>query len=179
MKNFVFTFFVLLVSFSTSAQKFGYIDTDFILKKIPAYKEALVEIDGLSIDHQKKIDKMYFQVDSMVNALQLEEPLLTDHQKEKRQGAIDYKEIEIKKYQTEIFGFEGEIWLKRQELIAPIQNDIYTSIQKIAKKYKLSFVFDKAGDLVILYANPIHDYTDYVLEDLGYGDKKDTLEIDK
>jgi outer membrane protein len=179
MRNFILSSLLLLLAFSVSAQKFGYVDTDYILKKVPAYKEALVEIDGLSIEHQKKIDKMYLQVDSMVNAFQLEEPLLTDHQKEKRQTSIDEKENEIKMYQTDVFGYEGEIWLKRQELIRPIQDDIYTSIQKIAKKYKLSFVFDKAGDLVILYANPIHDYTDYVLEDLGYGDKKDTLEIDK
>ena len=122
---------------------------------------------------------MFLQVDSMVNALKLEEPLLTDDQKEKRQKAIDEKEAEIKDYQTKIFGYEGEIWLKRQELIRPIQDDIYTSISKVAKKYKLQFVFDKAGDLVILYANPVHDYTDYVLEDLGLGNPKDTLEVDK
>ncbi len=179
MRNLLITALALFTVFTVHAQKFGYVDTDFILKKIPAYKEALMEIDNLSIDQQKNIDKMYLQVDSMVNALQLEEPLLTDHQKQKRQALITVKEEEIKKLQTDVFGYDGEIWLKRQDLIAPIQNDIYTSITKVAKKHKLSFVFDKAGDLVILYANPIHDYTDYVLEDLGLGDKKDTLEVDK
>ena len=179
MRKFTITLFVLLTALAVNAQKFGYVDTDFILKKIPAYKEALIEIDGLSIEQQKRIDKMYLQVDSMVNALQLEEPLLTDHQKKKRQTVITEKEEAIKKLQTDVFGYEGEIWLKRQDLIRPIQNDIYTSISKVAKKHKLSFVFDKAGDLMILYANPIHDYTDYVLEDLGFGDKKDTLEVDK
>ncbi len=173
---FIFFFVTSLVTFS---QKFGYVDTDYILTKVPEYKAAILEIDQLSIEHQKKIDKMFLQVDSMVNALKLEEPLLTDDQKEKRQKAIDEKEAEIKDYQTKIFGYEGEIWLKRQELIRPIQDDIYTSISKVAKKYKLQFVFDKAGDLVILYANPVHDYTDYVLEDLGLGNPKDTLEVDK
>ena len=171
--------FSVLISLSVYAQKFGYVDTEYILTKVPGYKEALIEIDQLSIEQQKKIDKMYLQVDSMVNALQLEEPLLTDHQKDKRQTKINDKGSQIKKFQTDIFGYEGEIWLKRQELIRPIQDDIYTSITKVAKKNKLSFVFDKAGDMVILYANPIHDYTDYVLEDLGLGDEKDTLEIDK
>ena len=179
MRNIVFGALIFLTALSVHAQKFGYVDTEFILTKIPAYKEALIEIDQLSVEQQKKIDKMYLQVDSMVNSFQLEEPLLTDHQKAKRQTKIDEKEVQIKKFQTDIFGYEGEIWLKRQELIRPIQDDIYTSISKVAKKNKLSFVFDKAGDMVILYANPIHDYTDYVLEDLGYGDKKDTLEIDK
>lgn len=178
MKPLVFGLLLLTVQ-SLFSQKFGYVDTDYILTKVPAYKEAILEIDQLSIDHQMKIDKMFLQVDSMINALQLEEPLLTDDQKQKRQDAIDEKEIEIKDYQTKIFGYEGEIWLKRQELIRPIQDDIYTSISKVAKKYKLQFVFDKAGDLVILYANPVHDYTDYVLEDLGLGDPKDTLDIDK
>jgi outer membrane protein len=179
MRRLLFLCFALFVSCTSWSQKFGYVDTEFILTKVPEYKEALMEIDQLSIEQQKKIDKMYLQVDSMVNALQLEEPLLTDHQKEKRQAKIDEKELKIKTFQTDVFGYEGEIWLKRQELIRPIQDDIYTSITKVAKKNKLSFVFDKAGDMVILYANPIHDYTDYVLEDLGYGDKKDTLEIDK
>jgi len=179
MKKLIVLVAVTLASLTVQAQKFGYVDTEYILTKVPAYKEALIEIDQLSILQQKKIDKMYLQVDSMVNALQLEEPLLTDHQKTKRQLQIDEKEAEIKKFQTDIFGYEGEVWLKRQELIRPIQDDIYTSITKVAKKNKLSFVFDKAGDMVILYANPIHDYTDYVLEDLGLGDDKDTLEIDK
>lgn len=179
MKNLILTILSLATFFSLNAQKFGYVDTEYILTKVPEYKEALIEIDGLSIEHQKKIDKMFLQVDSMINALQLEEPLLTDHQKEKRQTKITVKQEDIKGYQTKIFGYEGEIWLKRQELIRPIQDDIYTSISKVAKKNKLQFVFDKAGDLVILYANPIHDYTDYVLEDLGLGDPKDTLEVDK
>ena len=178
MRSLVFGLLLVAVQ-SLFSQKFGYVDTDYILTKVPAYKEAILEIDQLSIDHQMKIDKMFLQVDSMINALQLEEPLLTDDQKQKRHDAIDDKEKEIKDYQTNIFGYEGEIWLKRQELIRPIQDDIYTSISKISKKYKLQFVFDKAGDLVILYANPVHDYTDYVLEDLGLGDPKDTLDIDK
>ena len=179
MRKVLFIVFSLFICLTGNCQKFGYVDTEYILTKIPEYKEALIEIDQLSIEQQKKIDKMYLQVDSMVNAFQLEEPLLTDHQKGKRQIKIDEKEVEIKTFQTDIFGYEGEIWLKRQELIRPLQDDIYTSITKVAKKNKLSFVFDKAGDMVILYANPIHDYTDYVLEDLGYGDKKDILDIDK
>ncbi|MDB4835296.1 OmpH family outer membrane protein [Cyclobacteriaceae bacterium] len=175
--------FSFLIAFSITAtiqaQKFGYVDTDYILTKVPEYKEAILEIDKLSIEHQKKIDLMFLQVDSMVNTFQLEEPLLTDDQKDKRQAAIDAKEKEIKKYQTDVFGYEGEIWLKRQDLITPIQNRIFTSITKVAKKHKLQMVFDKAGDLVILYANPVHDYTDYVLEDMGLGNPKDVLEVDK
>ena len=177
--RFLLVGFFVLISSWCSAQKFGYIDTDFILTKVPAYKEAILEIDQLSVEHQIKIDRMFLQVDSMLNAFKLEEPLLTDDQKKKRQIAIDEKETEIKKYQTNVFGYEGEIWLKRQDLIRPIQDEIYTSISKIAKKYKLQFVFDKAGDLVILYANPVHDYTDYVLEDMGFGNPKDRLDIDK
>ncbi len=104
MKNLILTILSLATFFSLNAQKFGYVDTEYILTKVPEYKEALIEIDGLSIEHQKKIDKMFLQVDSMINALQLEEPLLTDHQKEKRQTKITGKQDGIQEYQTKNFG---------------------------------------------------------------------------
>ena len=175
----LFLFFAVLVSLTCYSQKFGYIDTEHILTKMPDYKEAILEIDNLSIEQQKKIDKMYYQVDSMLNALLLDEPLLTDDQKEKRQAKIDEREKEIQEFQTKTFGYEGEIWLKRQELIKPIQDEIYTAVEKVAKKQKLHFIFDKAGDLLILYANPVHDYTDFVLDELGLGDERDKAEVDK
>jgi outer membrane protein len=178
MKFFLF-FFLTIFSLLLFSQKFGYVDTEHILLKMPGYKEAIIEIDNLSIEQQKKIDKKYVQVDSMLNALLLDEPLLTDDQKDKRQTIIDDKEKEIQTFQTKTFGYEGEIWLKRQELIKPIQDEIYTAVEKIAKKQKLHFIFDKAGDLLILYANPVHDYTDFVLEELGLGDTDDVLDVDK
>ena len=96
--------------------------------------------------------------------------------KEKRLEEIEVEEKKIKEYQKKIFGFEGLIFLKRQELIEPIQDKVYEVVKKVAKAHKLQIIFDKAGDLTMIYASPVHDYTDYVLESLNLGDKLDTVD---
>ena len=87
--------------------------------------------------------------------------------KKKRQNAIAEQEKEVREYQKRIFGFEGQLFRKRQELIKPVQDEVYDAIEKVAKQKQLQIVFDKSGGLVMLYTNPVHDYTEYVLEALG------------
>ncbi len=168
-----------LVSFLTYSQKFGIVDTELILDQIPEYKKAQQEIEKISLEEQKKIEKMHHSLDSMVRVFQREEVLLTEEMKNTRKVAISKKENEIKEYQKKIFGYEGRIFLKRQELIQPIQNKVYGAIETVAKKQKLQVIFDKSGDLTIIYANKVHDYTDLVLEILSLGDPKDTIDNKK
>jgi outer membrane protein len=92
---------------------------------------------------------------------------LTEAAKKKRQDEILKKEQEIKAYQNKIFGFEGQLFKKRQELTKPVQDQVFEAIERVAKKKQLAIVFDKAGDLTMLYTNPVHDYTEFVLEELG------------
>lgn len=165
-----YLFFVILLLFITNisfAQKFGYVDSEFILSKMPAYKNAQQEIDKLSANWQKDIEGMYQNIDKMYKAYQAEEVLLTDEMKKKRQNEIVEKEKEVKEYQKKVFGFEGSVFKKRQELIKPVQDEVYDAIEKVAKKRQLQIVFDKSSELVMLYTNPVHDYTEYVLEELG------------
>ncbi len=169
-------FTALLVSFLSSAQKFGIVDTEYILDQLPEYKKAQQEIEKISMEEQKKIEKMHQSLDSMVRVFQREEVLLTEELKLNRKTEISKKELEIKEYQKKIFGYQGRIFLKRQELIQPIQNKVYGAIEKVAKKQKLQVIFDKSGDLTIIYANKVHDYTDIVLEMLSLGDPKDTID---
>lgn len=170
-------FIVGFILFSTSfAQKFGYIDSEFVLKQVPEYKQAQQEIDKLSINYQQQIEKKYLSLDSTFNAFRKEEILLTEEMKRQRQDDIMIKEKEIKEFQKKIFGYEGLIFYKRQELIQPIQEKVYTAVKKVAEKQNLQIVFDKSSDLVMIYTNPVHDYTDYVLEELKLGDKKDTID---
>ena len=159
-----------------SAQKFGYVDTEYVLKKVPEYAEAQKEIDKISVQYQKEIEGKYASLDSMFNAFRKEEILLTEEMKQKRQDQIMQKEKEIKEYQKKIFGFEGLVFLKRQELIKPVQDKVFSAVKKVAQGHHLQVVFDKASDLVMIYTNPTHDYTDYVLEELGLGDKTDTID---
>ncbi|NJN26697.1 MAG: OmpH family outer membrane protein [Cyclobacteriaceae bacterium] len=159
----------------THAQKFGYIDTDYILSQMPEYKEAQGEIDQLSKTWQSEIKQMYKEIESMYNDLQAEEVLLTPEMKTERLAEIKTKEEEVKEYNSKVFGYEGLFFLKKKELMKPVMEKVFEAAEKVSKNNRLDFMFDKAADLVMIYTNPVHDYTDYVLEELGYGDENDTI----
>ncbi|AII51566.1 MULTISPECIES: OmpH family outer membrane protein [Hymenobacter] len=160
---------VLLCATGTtvSAQKFGYVDSEFIMGKMPAYAQAQTEINTLSGNWQKEIEAQKKDLDKLYRTYQAEEVLLTEPMKKKRQDEILKKEQDIKTYQNRIFGYEGQLFKKRQELTKPVQDQVFEAIEKVAKKKQLAIVFDKSGDLTMLYTNPVHDYTEFVLEELG------------
>jgi outer membrane protein len=157
------------------AQKFGYVNTNFILNKMPEYAEAKAEIDKLSLGWQEEIQGMQKDIYAMYSALQAEEVLLTPEMKEERMNSIKKKEDYLKEYQKKVFGFEGLFFLKKKELIKPVQDKVYDAVEKVAHDHKLQIVFDKSGELVMIYTDPIHDYTDYVLEELELGDPVDVI----
>lgn len=156
------------------AQKFGYIDSDFILSKMPEYKKAQDEIDQLSASWQKELEEMQKKVEGLYSTYQAEQVLLTEEMKQSRLDEIKKKENELKEYNKKVFGFEGLFFLKKQELIKPLQDKVFDAVEKVAKSNRLAIIFDKAGELVMIYTDPRHDYTDFVLEELGLGDSNDT-----
>jgi len=166
---------LLLGSIPLRAQKFGYVDTDFILSKMPEYRGAQQEINKLSLSWQEEIQGKYKEIEGMYNSLKAEEVLLTQEMMDERLSEISKLENEVKEYQKKVFGFEGLFFLKKKELIKPVQDKVFDAVAKIAKDKRLQIVFDKSGDLVMIYTDPIHDYTDYVLEELGLGDKNDVI----
>ena len=159
----------------TFAQKFGYVDTDYILSQMPEYSEAKGEIEKISKAWEQEIREMYKDIEEMETSLQAEEVLLTKEMKDDRLKEIDLKWDEVKAYQKKVFGFEGLFFLKKKELIKPVQDQVFDAVEKVAKNHRLQIVFDKSGDLVMIYTDPVHDYTDYVLEELGLGDKNDVI----
>jgi outer membrane protein len=168
MKKVVFLILGLVLLGQVSyGQKFGYVDSEFILSKMPAYGAAQKEVDKLSENWQRDIESRYKEIDKLYKSYQAEEVLLTEEMKKKRQREIEAQENEVKEYQKKIFGFEGQLFRRRQELIKPVQDEVYDAIEKVAKQRQLQIVFDKSGALVMLYTNPVHDYTEYVLEALG------------
>ena len=96
--------------------------------------------------------------------------------KDERQAEIMEKEEEVREYHKKVFGFEGLFFLKKKELIKPVQDKVFDAVEKVAKDHRLQMVFDKSGELVLIYTDPIHDYTDFVLEELGLGDENDTVQ---
>ena len=176
MKRILVSFLpVLILSAPVLGQKFGYVDTDYILSKMPEYQEAQAEIDKLSSAWQQEIQTMYREIDAMYSDLQAEEVLLTKDMKDERLREIGKKENEVKEYQKKIFGFEGLFFLKKSHLVKPVQDKVFEAIEKVCKENRLAIMFDKAGDLVMIYTDPIHDYTDYVLDELGLGDPNDVV----
>ncbi|MBW3129999.1 MULTISPECIES: OmpH family outer membrane protein [Hymenobacter] len=158
---------VILLAPTALAQKFGYVDSEFVMGKMPAYAQAQQELNTLSQNWQKDIEVQKQDLDKMYRTYRAEEVLLTETQKKKRQDEITKKEQDVRAYQNKIFGYEGQLFKKRQELTRPVQDQVFEAVEKVAKKKQLAIIFDKSGDLTMLYTNPVHDYTEFVLEELG------------
>ena len=158
---------VWLASYRAQAQKIGYADSRYVLEKLPAYAAAQQEVNRMSAGWQKEIEAKRTEIDRLNRDYKLSEPLLRDEQKKKRLDEIAKKETEAREFQQKTFGFEGTVFKKRQELMKPVYDQVFTAIEKIAKQKQLAIIFDKSGDVTMLYTNPTHDYTEYVLEELG------------
>tara|TARA_Y100000385_G_C12697962_1_gene469278 strand:- start:58 stop:567 length:510 start_codon:yes stop_codon:yes gene_type:complete len=167
-KIFLLLLLATLFSFNSQAQKFAYVDTDYILNKIPEFKQAEDKLDNLSNDWQKEIELKYSDVEKMYRAYQQEQVLLTDELKNKREEAIIKKENDAKNLQQKYFGPEGMLHSKRQELISPIQDKIYNAIQQLANTNKYQAIFDSSSDLIMLYKNKNLDKSEKVLQIMGY-----------
>ncbi len=174
MKRFLLIALLVLGFSQVYAQRFGYINSDVIVRKMPEYQEAEKELDNLVQTWQSEIDKKKVSLDNLRASYAKDELMLTQEMKKVRLAEVKSKEDELRDYQSNAFGFDGLLFKKRQELIKPLQEKIFEASEKVAKQKKVDFLFDKAGDLVMLYTNPRHNYTDYVLEELGLGDPIDS-----
>ena len=170
-KTFILFLSLLLLNSNAICQKLGYVNTDFILSQMTEYQDALNEINTISKSWENEINDMYKLAEKKEISLKAEKILLTEEMYNEKRKIIDDEWDEIKNYQQKIFGVEGLFFLKKKELIEPIQDIVFESIERVAKKNRLQIVFDKSSGPVLLYTNPIHDYTDYVLEDLGLSEK--------
>ena len=163
-------FFTLLffTSFGSYAQKFAYVDTDYILTKVPEFIQAEEKINDFTKQWQSEIGSAYTEVEQMYRDYQSEQVLLTSDMKLKREEAIISKEKLVQSLQQKYFGTNGELYKKRQELIKPIQDRIFDAVQQLAANNKYSVIFDASSDLIMLYSNPDLDKSDKVLELMGY-----------
>ncbi|MBL4710445.1 MAG: OmpH family outer membrane protein [Flavobacteriales bacterium] len=167
MKKLFIISLVLFLSISMQAQKFAYIDTEYILAKIPEYQEAQKQLDALSKQWQTQAEKRYKAIDKMYKDFQAEEILLTESMKNKRQEDIIKREEEAREFQKSKFGVDGELFKKRKELIKPIQERIYKAVQETANVGKYSVIFDKSSAATMVYSNPKYDKSDDILKRMG------------
>lgn len=166
-KQFVVLAVCLLSIAGLSAQKYAYVDTEYILDNIPEYKDAQNQLDDLAMSYQAEIEEKIAEIDKMRKNLQAEAVLMPDEVKDKRQSDIQDMEQQVKDLQQQRFGVGGDLFDKREELVRPIQEKIYNAIEEIATEKNYAFVFDKAGSLTILFSNNKFDISDDVLDMVG------------
>lgn len=172
LKNLFFSFACILLSTTwVSAQKFGFIDSNFILQQMESYKKAKTEIDKAATNWQQQVEAKIKAVEQMRAKYIQEEILLTAEMKDERLKEIAKKEKEAREYQKKVFGYEGLLFQRRQELIKPAQEELQKAVKRVARRYKIQVVFDKSSDLIMIYASPTHDYTERVLIELGLAEE--------
>jgi outer membrane protein len=157
----------LMLNSNAFAQKFAYVNSEYILGNLPEYKTAQDQLDQISAQWQKEIEIKYNEIDKLYKSYQAEQILLTEEMKKKREDEIIAKEKEVKDFQKSKFGVEGELFKKKQELVKPVQDKVYNAIKKLAADGGYAFIFDKSSDLIMLYASPKFDKSDEVLSGMG------------
>ncbi len=166
-KLFISLLLLIGLSIGTFAQRFAYVDTDYILENIPEYNDAQDILNELSARWQKEIETKYAEVEKLYRSYQAESALLPADLKKKKEEEIISKERAVKDFQQSKFGPEGELYKRRMELVQPIQEKIFNVINEIAETRNYDFILDKAGNTNILYSNPRLDLSDDVLDQLG------------
>lgn len=168
MKKLGLLFIVAIMAFSVNAQKFAFVDTEYILDRIPSYKAAQDQIDKISSEYENELETMYGEVEKLYKSYQNEKVLLTEEQRSHKEEAIIASEKKIKELQQKYFGPEGAVFKKRQELVKPIQDEVYLVVKEIALEGGYAVIFDTSSGAGILYENARYNKSDDVLEKLGY-----------
>ena len=158
---------LLALAMAGFAQKYAIIDTRYILDKLPDYKTAQSQLDDIAAGWQKDIDAKQKELDDMYKAYEAEQVMLSDDLKKKREDQLFNKEKDLRDLQRKRFGFEGDLFKKRQELIKPIQDRVYNSVQKISVQRGYDFVLDKSEGITIIFADPKLDKSEEVLRNMG------------
>jgi outer membrane protein len=168
MKKFIIIAACILAFAGVSqAQRYAVIDTKYILDKIPDYKDAQKKLDQYSEQWQREIDAKQGELDQMYRNFEAEQVMLSDDLKKKRQDELFNKEKDLRDLQKRRFGFEGDLFKKRQELVKPIQDKVYDAVQKLAVARQYDFILDKSEGITVIFADPKLDKSDDVLRQMG------------
>ena len=160
---------VCIVSLATvsQAQRYAIIDTKYILDKMPDYKLAQKNLDDVAANWQKEIDVLQQELDRMYKDYDAEQVMLTEDLRKKREDQLFIKEKNLRDLQRNRFGFEGDLFKRRQELIKPIQDKVYNAVQKLAVQGGYDFILDKSEGITVIFADPKLEKSEDVLKELG------------
>lgn len=154
---------------TANAQKFAFVDSEYILQNIPEYGDAQAQLDQLSKEWQKEIDTKFAAVEKMYQSYQAEFVLMPEELRKQKEKEIIDAEKAAQNLQMQRFGVSGDLFKKREELVKPIQDKVFTAIETVAAEKNIGIVFDKAGAVTMMYANVKYDLSDDVLSNMGYG----------
>jgi outer membrane protein len=166
MKKIIFFLLTSMLTMQLQAQRYAVIDTRYILNKLPEYEDAQKKLDAFSTQWQKEIDEKQVVLDQLYRNFEAERVMLSDELLKKREDDLFNKEKELRDLQKKRFGFEGDLFKKRQELVKPIQDRVYNAVQKIAVVRQYDLVLDKSEGITIIFADPKLDRSDDVLKEL-------------
>ena len=166
MKKILFFLLAGMFSMQLQAQRYAVIDTRYILSKMPEYTDAQKKLDALSIQWQKEIDDKQAALDILYRNFESEKVMLSEELLKKREDDIFNKEKEVRDLQKKRFGFEGDLFKRRQELVKPIQDKVYNAVQKLASIRQYDLILDKSEGITIIFADPKLDKSDDVLKEL-------------
>ena len=167
--RYIIVLFVLIGTSSASfAQRFAYVDSEYILEQIPEYISAQKQLDALSVQWQDEVDTRFAGIEKLYQAYQQDQVVLNENMRRQREDEIINKEKDVKDFQRQKFGFEGDLFKERVRLIEPIQERVSKAIQGIAESQNFDLILDKTSEVMMLYANPRLDKSDEVITRLGY-----------
>lgn len=167
MKKIFFIALFVCTACAVNAQRYAIIDSKYILDKVPDYKDAQKKLDDFSELWQKEIDQKQVALDKMFKDYDAEQVMLPDNLKKKREDELYNKERELRDLQKRRFGFEGDLFKKRRELIKPVQDRVYNAVQKLAVEKLYDFILDKSEGITVIFADPKLDKSDDVLRLMG------------
>lgn len=167
-KNLLMIALFCFVCLAANAQKFALVDMEYILKNIPAYERANEQLNQISKKWQSEVEAVALEAQTLYKNYQSEAVFLSEEQKIKKEEEIVAKEKEAQELKRKYFGPEGELYKKRESLMAPIQDEIYTAVKEISDAKGYSVVVDRASAASIIYASPKIDISNEVLVKLGY-----------
>lgn len=167
MKKAIIAGIILLISGATFAQKYAVVDTKYILQNVPEYHDAQKDLDQLSAQWQTEIEQRHETINKLKSSLQAERVLLTEEMISDREEEISKKESEVRELQRKRFGVNGDLFKRRQELIQPIQDNIYEAIAEVAERSGYMVVFDKGINSNVLYLDTKFDLSDRILRRMG------------
>jgi len=164
----VLTFLAFSFSLASAQQRIAYVDSEFVLRHIPEFNAAQKQLDNLSSQWQQEVDQQFAAIEKLYQAYQNDQSLLNENMRKRREDEIVNKEKQVKDFQKQKFGFEGELFKTRAKLMQPIQERVSKAVQEIAKAQSIDLVLDKGAEASFLFASPSINKTDDVIIKLGF-----------